>query len=222
METTINGHTKKEAMDLAFKLGFESEKNHLNCCQSSFHAITTVLGWRNDQAFKVIHALEAGGADSGLNSCGAFCGALAACGLFFGRDYAMWHNCEMDLKASHFGEKILDKFHEKYGSAICKDIQTCCLGFATRFVKNAIFDQAAFEKFERHGGHEVVAPTVVGLAAYWAIEILWDELPKDQDIDLSNVPSKEEAEKMLAELKTKPMTFSVSKMDDRIRHKAPE
>ena len=217
MEKTINGHTKKEAMDLAFKLGFESEKNRFSCSQSAFHAITTVFGCRNAQLFKSLLALEGGGADSGLNSCGAFCGSLAAFGLFFGRDYVMWQNNEMDLKASQLGEKLLDRFDEKYGSAICKDIQTSCLGFATRFVKNGKLDQAAFDKFEKHGGHGVVAPTVVGLAAFWAVDILWDELPGDQDIDLSDIPSKEEAEKELAELKTKPRTFAPSKTAGRIR-----
>ena len=201
MEKTINGHTKQEAMDLAFKLGFESEKNRLSCSQSSFHAITTVLGYRNPQVFQSLLALQGGGADSGLNSCGAFCGSLVAFGLFFGRDYTLWSKGEMDLKASQLGEKLLDKFHEKYGAAVCKDIQTSCLGFATRFVKNGALDQAAFDKFEAAGGHEVAAPTVVGRAAAWAIDILWDELPKDEDIDLSDVPSKEEAEKALAELK---------------------
>ena len=46
MEKTINGHTKEEAITLAFKLGFESEKNRTSCSQSSFHAITTVLGYK--------------------------------------------------------------------------------------------------------------------------------------------------------------------------------
>jgi C_GCAxxG_C_C family probable redox protein len=217
MEKTINGHTKNEAMNLAFKLGFESEKNRLSCSQSSFHAITTVLGWRNAQVFKSLSALQGGGADSGLNSCGAFCGSMTAFSLFFGRDYDMWQRSEMDLKASQLGEKLLKKFHENYGSAVCKDIQTSCLGFATRFVKNGKLDRAAFEKFEKYGGHDVVAPTVVGRAAYWAVDILWDELPGDQDIDLSNIPSKEEAEKSLAELKTKSMTFAPSKAAGRIR-----
>jgi C_GCAxxG_C_C family probable redox protein len=218
MEKTINGHTKKEAMNLAFKLAFESEKNRLSCSQSSFHAITTVLGWRNAQVFKSLLALQGGGADAGLNSCGAFCGALAAFSLFFGRDYDMWQRSEMDLKASQLGEKLLDKYHENYGSAVCEDIQIRCLGFATRFVKNGKLDEAAFKKFEKHGGHDVVAPTVVGRAAYWAVEILWDELPGDQDIDLSNIPSKEEAEKSLAELKTKSITFAPSKTAGRIRY----
>jgi hypothetical protein len=59
------------------------------------------------------------------------------------------------------------------------------------------FDKAAFDKFEAAEGHEIVAPTVVGRAAAWAIEILWDELPKDQDIDFTKIPSMNEAEKRL-------------------------
>jgi C_GCAxxG_C_C family probable redox protein len=199
MEPTINGHTKKEAIELAFKLGFESEKNRLSCSQSSFHAITSVLGYRNPQVFKSLVALQGGGADSGLNSCGAFCGPLVAFGMFFGRGYDMWEKGKMDLKASLLGEKLLDKFHEAYGSAVCKDIQTHCLGFPTRFVKDGALDKVAFKKFEERGGHEIAAPTVVGRAAAWAVEILWDELPKDQDISLGGIPAMAEAERKLEE-----------------------
>ena len=97
------------------------------------------------------------------------------------------------------GEKLLKKFHETYGSAICKDIQSHCLGFTTRFIKDGKLDKEALKNFEINGGHKIVAPTIVGRGAAWAIEILWDELPKDQDIDLSGIPSMSEAEKMLAE-----------------------
>jgi C_GCAxxG_C_C family probable redox protein len=199
MEKTINGRTKKEAMDLAFKIGFESERNRMSCSQSSFHAITTVLGYKNPQIFKSLLALQGGGADSGLHSCGAFCGPLVAFGLFFGRDYFLWEKGKMDLKASMLGQKLMKKFQETYGSAICKDIQTHCLGFPTQFIKEGKFDKEAFDKFESHKGHELVASTVVGRAAVWAVEILWDELPKDQDIDFSDIPSMEEAEKLLNE-----------------------
>jgi C_GCAxxG_C_C family probable redox protein len=197
MEKTINGLTKKEAMEKAFKIGFESEKNRLSCSQSSFHAITTVLGYRNPQLFKSLVAFQGGGADSGLHSCGAFCGPLAAFGFFFGRDYALWEQGKMDLKASKLGQKLLKKFQETYGSAICKDIQTSCLGFPTKFMVDGKFDKAAFDKFEAADGHELVAPAVVGRAAAWAIEILWDELPKDQDIDFSKIPSMDETEKRM-------------------------
>ncbi len=199
MEQMINGHTKKEAIELAFKLGFESEKNRMSCSQSAFHAITAVLGYRNPQVFQSLGPLEGGGADSGLGSCGAFCGPLLAFGLFFGRGYDRWEKGEMDLKAAVLGEKLLDKFQQAYGSVICKDIQTHCLGFATRFVKNGKPDMQAFEKFERHGGHQFVAPTVVGRAASWAVEILWDELPKDADVE--HIPAREAAEEKLTESK---------------------
>ena len=199
MAETINGYTKKEAIDMAFKIGFESEKNRLSCSQSSFHAITTVLGYRNPQLFKSIVALQGGGADSGLNSCGAFCGPLVAFGYFFGRDYSLWEKGEMDLTASKLGQKLLKKFQQTYGSAICKDIQTQCLGFPTQFLDGDVFNEEAFNKFEAHEGHELVAPTVVGRAAAWAVEILWDVLPKDQDIDFSGIPSLEEAERRLNE-----------------------
>ena len=197
MKETINGYTKDEAIEMAFKIGFESEKNRLSCSQSSFHAITTVLGYKNPQLFKSIVALQGGGADSGLNSCGAFCGPLVAFGYFFGRDYTLWEKGEMDLTASKLGQKLLKKFQETYGSAVCKDIQTACLGFPTQFLDGDVFNEEAFNKFEDHGGHELVAPTVVGRAAAWAVDILWDELPKDQDIDLSSIPSFDEAEKRL-------------------------
>ena len=199
MKETINGHTKKEAIETAFKIGFESEKNRLSCSQSSFHAITTVLGYRNPQLFKSLVALQGGGADSGLNSCGAFCGPLVAFGYFFGRDYKLWEKGEMDLKASELGQKLLKKFQDAYGSAVCKDIQTQCLGFPTQFMKDGKFDEKAFKKFEDNEGHELVAPTVVGRAAAWAVEILWDELPKDQDIDLSKILSLDEANRRLNE-----------------------
>jgi hypothetical protein len=192
MEQTINGHTKREAMELAFKLGFDSEYNLFSCSQSTFHAITTVLGYRNGQLFKALSPFENGGADTGLNSCGAFSGALAVFGLFFGRDYSMGQRVQISLKGPRLGEKLLNRFLEAYGSAICKDIQTKCLGFSTRFLKDAKFDQAAFERFEAAGGHRIVAPTVVGRAAYWAVDIIWAELSADQD--LSGIPSKEDAE----------------------------
>ncbi len=199
MEKTINGYTKREAMEKAFQLGFESEKNRMSCSQSSFHAVTTVLGYKNPQLFKSIAALQGGGADSGQNSCGAFCGPLVLFSFFFGRDYPQWEKGEMTLKASFLGEKLLKKFQEAYGSAVCKNIQMHCIGFPTQFVKDGDLDQKAFDKFEAHDGHELVAPAVVGRASAWAVEILWDELPKDQDIDLKDIPSLSEAEKALEE-----------------------
>ena len=69
----------------------------------------------------------------------------------------------------------------------------------TYLIKDGKLDKEALKNFEINGGHEIVAPTIVGRGAAWAIEILWDELTKDQDIDLSVIPSMSEEEKMLSE-----------------------
>jgi len=199
MEKTINGYKKSEAIEAAFTLGFYSEKYHYSCSQSSFHAITTVLGYKNPILFKTLAPFQGGGADTGLNSCGAYCGPLAFFGMLFGRDYALWEKREMDLKASLLGEKLLKNFHEAYGSALCKDIQMNCYGFSTRFLQDGQLDKTALKRFEDCGGHEIIAPTIVGRGAAWAIDIVWDELPKDQDTDLSSIPSMQEAERLFNE-----------------------
>jgi len=54
------------------------------------------------------------------------------------------------------------------------------------------------EKFEEKGGHSKLCPTVVGLAAAWTIDLLWDELHKDPDIE--EIPDLNEADKIIASL----------------------
>jgi hypothetical protein len=66
----INGYTKKQAMDLAFKIGFEMETSKTNCAQATFHSISSVLGVRNSQIFKSLYSLAGGGASSTYGSCG--------------------------------------------------------------------------------------------------------------------------------------------------------
>ena len=63
---TINGLTKEEAMEKAFKIAYEGEANRTNCAQETFHAVTSVLGIKNPQLFKSLSALEAGGAWQGF------------------------------------------------------------------------------------------------------------------------------------------------------------
>lgn len=177
----INGYTKKEAMEMAFKLGFEGEKNRQSCSQASFDAMTTVLGIKNELLFKCVSALEGGGADTAQNSCGAFSGPLVVFSYFFGRGYDLWEKGETDITSAKLGQKLYEKFKEKWGTAICKNMQEQIYGFETDFM-----DKEQFDRFEAAGGHTTGCPTVVGLASAWAIDIIWDEILKDKD--LSDIP----------------------------------
>jgi len=190
---TINFLTKEEAMELAFKIGYEGEAQRTNCAQEVFHAITSVLGIKNHMLFKSLSALEGGGAVSTFGSCGAFNGALVVFSYFFGRSYEQWQNKESYIKSSILGQKLFKKFKENYGTVTCREIHKVKFGrtFDLMDEKNLGIDKGALKDFEDMGAHENVCPTVVGQSAYWAIDILWEHLPKD--IDLSDYPSMKKA-----------------------------
>jgi C_GCAxxG_C_C family probable redox protein len=188
---TINGNTREQAMQKAFKLGFEGESRHYSCSQCSFNAIMEVLGRKNDQIFRCLGPLEGGGAVTAVNSCGAFSGSLAAIGYFFGRTYQQFEKLESSMEASLIGQELHARFKERFGTAICRDILKKLLGFETDFM-----DKEQFKRFEDAGGHSTVCPTVVGLAAAWTIDILWDRLSKDRD--LSEIPALGEADRLLS------------------------
>jgi len=188
---TINGYTREKAMEKAFKLGFEGESRHYSCSQCSFNAIMEVLGHKNEQIFRSLGPLEGGGAVMAVNSCGAFSGSLTAIGYFFGRTYEQFEKLEPSMEASLIGQELYARFNARFGTAVCRDILKDLLGFETDFN-----DKKQFKRFEDAGGHSTVCPTIVGLAAAWTVDILWDRLPRDKD--LSEIPGMEEADRRLS------------------------
>jgi hypothetical protein len=126
-----------------------------------------------------------GGGGTCDGSCGAYSAGLIAFGYFFGRDYNFWERCKKDKRASIIGQILFDKFINVFGSIICKDIQI--KKFGRRFNFNNITEEEA-KLFEKMGGHEYICTTIVGFGAMWAIEILWDKIPKDKDLTKINSP----------------------------------
>lgn len=190
---TINNLSKKEAIDLAFKIGFEGEASRTNCAQETFHAISSVLGIKNPLIFKSLSALEAGGGITTKGSCGSFSGALVVFGFFFGRTYKQWEKGETYIKSSILGQKLYRKFDEEFQTIVCTEIHKKIFGktFDLMDQNNFGINKAVLKEFENSGAHTIKCPTVVGLSSAWAIEILWDELPKDTD--LSGIISIDEA-----------------------------
>jgi len=193
MIKTINRLTKKGAIELAFKIGFEGEVTRTNCAQESFHAISSVLGIKNPLIFKSLSALEAGGGITTKGSCGSFSGALAAFSFFFGRTYKQWEKGETYIKASILGQKLFKKFDEEFQTVVCTEIHKKIYGrtFELMDQKNLGINKDVLKEFEDAGAHIIKCPTVVGLSSAWAVEILWDELPGDTD--LSGIISMSEA-----------------------------
>ena len=174
----VNNLTLEEAKDRAFKIGVEGEKFRHSCCQACFNAISETLGFKNSLIFKCVSALGGGGGTCD-GSCGSYSAGLVAFSYFFGRDYNLWEQCKTERKASMLGQILFDKFINVFGSVICKDIQI--KKFGRRFNFNKMTSEEA-ELFEKMGGHEYICTTIVGLGAVWAVEILWNEIPKDKDL----------------------------------------
>jgi hypothetical protein len=87
------------------------------------------------------------------------------------------------------GRKLYDRFAERYGTAICGQILTKLIGFEVDF------DDAELRaRFDEAGGHERICPTVVGMAAAWTVDLLWDVVPKDKD--LSSIPAMDRADSL--------------------------
>jgi len=193
----INGYTRQEAMERAFKMGFEGEKNKYSCSQCTYNAIADTLGVKNESLFKAVNALEAGGAATTKNACGSFSAALVIIGYFFGRPYDYFmEQKDWGIKADMLGYALHEKYKQLYGTSICGEILKPHLGFEMDFMKPELM-----EKFEKQGGHTKLCPTIVGLAAAWTIDLLWDELHKDPD--LSDIPDLNEAEGIIASVKAK-------------------
>jgi len=182
----LNGYTKKQAISIAFKVGFEAEKLKTNCAQATFHSISSVLGIRNPQIFKSLYSLAGGGASSTCGSCGAFSGALVAFGFFFGRTYEEWQDGKMGAKSGKLAKEFYEKFMERFNTVVCMEIHKKLFERTFNFS-----NKKDMEEFEKLGGHTIKCPTVVGLSSAWAIEILWDYIPGDIDtskvIDIKDV-----------------------------------
>ncbi len=176
----MNGYTKKQAMDLAFKIGFEMETSRTNCAQATFHSISSVLGVRNPQIFKSLYSLAGGGASSTYGSCGAFSGALVAFGFFFGRTYEECRDGKLGAKSGKLAIEFYKKFVRRFNTVICMEIHKKLFGRTFNFS-----NKKDIEEFEKLGAHTTRCTAVVGLGSAWAVEILWDHIP--QDIDLKKI-----------------------------------
>ncbi len=156
----LNGYTKEQAINIAFKIGFEAEKSKTNCAQATFHAISSVLGVINLQIFKSLYSLAGGGASSTFGSCGAFSGALLAFGLFFGRTYEEWQDGKRGAKSSKLATEFYNKFTQKFNTVVCFEIHKKLFG------RTFIFsNKEDMEEFEKLGGHTIKCPSVVGLSS---------------------------------------------------------
>jgi C_GCAxxG_C_C family probable redox protein len=164
--------TKKEALlEKAHNLGKEYERTYRGCSQCVIAALQDTLDIRNDHIFKASTGLAGGTGLTCDSGCGAYMGAVLVLGFLCGRERDKFTDPEgIRFRTHQLTRKFREKFIQEYGSVICRDIQNKVMG---RYYY--LPDPQEFQKFHDAGAHDIHCPEVVGKAAGWMAEILWEE-----------------------------------------------
>ena len=107
-----------------------------------------------------------------------------AFGLLYGRDSQTMKHPDPEVRLNRFREiedrldrliqRLAERFTEKYGSTICKDIEANLFGRS--FDK---WNPEERKEKDRLGGHLDKCPGVVGHATRWAAELIMEEQAKN-------------------------------------------
>lgn len=174
----MNGAKQRELAEKAYFSGFEYEKQHHGCAQCVIAALQDVLELRDersDAVFKAATSLEGGVGCEGDGHCGAYSGTVMMFGLVVGRARDNFADPEGRRKQTNALAQALHKrFIERYGTVICHGIHRNIFG-RPYYLR----DSTELDKFNEAGAHVDKCPGVVGQAARWAVEILFEtgELP---------------------------------------------
>ena len=92
--------------------------NNFNCSQAVFTTFATEMGLDEELALKL--ATQFGGGARKGEMCGAVSGALMVLGLKYGHCHAK--DAEEKGKAYQISEDFMDRFMEKNGTVVCREL----------------------------------------------------------------------------------------------------
>ena len=118
---------KKEIGDKAYKLGFKYEQDYHGCAQCVVAAVQDIFEIINDDIFKTMTGCGGGGGGLCNGSCGAYIGGIVMLSWLRGREKADFS--KVDVSETYaLVRKLHQKFIDKYGAVICRDINMKVFG----------------------------------------------------------------------------------------------
>ena len=124
--------TKEEIVKKARELGKTYEGRYKGCGQSTFLAIVDALRWGGleilpedvvNRVYPGICFLTAGTNMTGEGTCGAVSSSVMAIGIAMGVPLGSTDTKDQKAIASVITKDILNRYYQKYGSILCKDVQ---------------------------------------------------------------------------------------------------
>ena len=158
----------EELKDKAYKLAYKYESERGSCPQCVYSAIFETLKIGDEKIVQGLDALAGGTALSTEGTCGALVGGLVAISSVFGRTYKDFSEGDSRRRVFMYSKKLYDKFIDKYGSPVCKQVHKKIFGRTFNF-----FDPTEYQEFEDAGGHVDKCTSVSGDVASWTVEILY-------------------------------------------------
>jgi hypothetical protein len=172
---------KKEIVARAEKIASAHEKKFRGCGQCTFMAIIDALRWGGvelvtedveKKLFPGISLLTAGVGMTGEGTCGAVSSSAVAFGLAVGAPIDSTDESAVRGTAGAFRDTLLKKYHRKYGSILCKDVQRKYFGKA--------WDLTDDEMTGEFLG--ITRGCVIIQTARWTTGIILDELEKRKKV----------------------------------------
>lgn len=166
-------HQPLRLAEKAYCLGVEYEKQYSGCAQCVIAALQDVLELRSegsDAVFKAATSLDGGVGCEGDGHCGAYTGGVMIFGYAIGRERDNFADPErIRQQTNTMAQALHERFIDRYGTVICHGIHRKVFG-RPYYLK----DPDEKEKFREAGAHVDKCTEVVGLAAKWAVEILFE------------------------------------------------
>jgi len=165
---------KEEHVKKAYELGFDYEKKYRGCSQCAIAAIQDALGVPNDWVLKAGSGLATGLGLLRDGVCGGYSGGVMVMSTFFGRVREKFDNDHDEKYCSfHMAVDLHDRFIEKYGTIICKEVHYKLFGRTYD-----LWNPEEKQQFEDAGAHRDKCTSVVATASSWSAELILDEIKK--------------------------------------------
>lgn len=163
---------KLDWMRKGYEAGYRYERDYKGCAQCTLAAVLDLLEREEPALFRAANGFAAGGSLYGDGVCGGYSGGILALGLFAGRVRENFDGdrAEKD-KCYAYTKRLHDRFIETYGTVTCSQVHKEIFGRS--FCLRVLEDKPAFEEAGAHNQDK--CPAVVGSAAAWVAEILFDE-----------------------------------------------
>ncbi|BES66568.1 hypothetical protein SANA_30070 [Gottschalkiaceae bacterium SANA] len=159
-------------MRKGYELGYQYEQDYKGCAQCTIAAVLRVLDREEPVLFRAANGLAAGMALYCDGACGGYSGGILSLGLFAGRRIESFDGDRVEKDRCYaLTKRLHDRFIQTYGTVICSEIHKEILG--RPFCLRVDADKPIFEEAGAHSRDK--CPAVVGTAASWVLEILYEE-----------------------------------------------